>query len=532
MNRFKELGLMVDCSRNSVMTVNTVKRLIDLISSLGYNSLQLYTEDTFTVENEKYFGYLRGRYSFEELRQIDEYATGKGITLIPCVQTLAHLSKIFRWKPYWNINDCNDILLVQSDRTYELIDNIFSSLSKCFTSRIVNIGMDEAHMLGLGKFKDLHGDCDRSEIMRKHLGKVLGIARKYGFKCRMWSDMFFRLAGGGDYYNSDEKISVKAPDDLELIYWDYYSVDSDRYSKMIGAHKRLTENLCFAGGLWSWTGLVPHNAYAIKASKCAMKECIRGGVDRVFFTAWGDDGGFCSPFSVLPAVFAVSEYAKGNFDDESVKQKFSEKFGVSFDSYMTVDKPNEISTENEADIVNPSKYLLYNDTFSGMFDSAVPDGSNRKYARIAEELQSCGSFGEYDFIKQPLIALCKCLSVKAELGLNTRKAYKSGDKNNVKAVIADYDKAYDEMNDLYEKMKVYWSLLYKPHGADVLDLRFGGILARLKRNARVLKDYADGKTDKIDELEDDIYDYLGNDDFSRKPLAYNGFAKNATVNDI
>ena len=101
MNNFTSLGLMVDCSRNSVLTVSAVNRLIDLLSSLGYTSLQLYTEDTYTVENEKYFGYLRGRYSMDEIKEMDEHASEKGMTHIPCIQTLAHLSKIFRWKPYW-----------------------------------------------------------------------------------------------------------------------------------------------------------------------------------------------------------------------------------------------------------------------------------------------------------------------------------------------------------------------------------------------------------------------------------------------
>ena len=96
----------------------------------------------------------------------------------------------------------------------------------------------------------------------------------------------------------------------------------------------------------------------------------------------------------------------------------------------------------------------------------------------------------------------------------------------------DYKNAVNKTEELYENLKEYWNVLYKPHGADVLDLRFGGIIARLKRNAENLNDYIEGKTDIIEELEEEIYDYLGNEEFSGKPLAYNGFASNATVNDI
>ena len=264
-----------------------------------------------------------------------------------------------------------------------------------------------------------------------------------------------------------------------------------------------------------------------------MSECIKNGINKVFFTAWGDDGGFCSPFSVLPSIFAVSEYAKGNFDENSIKQKFFERFSVKFDDYMQIDAPNEISLKNEADVVNPSKYLLYNDCFLGMFDSAIPRDCNKKYAGIAANLRKLQIPDEYKFAFKPVISLCECLSFKAELGLKTRSAYKNGDKKQLGLLLnGDYKNAVNKTEELYENLKEYWNVLYKPHGADVLDLRFGGIIARLKRNAEKLNDYIEGKTDRIEELEEEIYDYLGNEEFSGKPLAYNGFASNATVNDI
>ena len=68
-----------------------------------------------------------------------------------------------------------------------------------FASRRINIGMDEAHMVGLGKYLDKHGFTDRISLLSEHLRRVLSIAKKYGFRPMMWSDMFFRLAGGGVY---------------------------------------------------------------------------------------------------------------------------------------------------------------------------------------------------------------------------------------------------------------------------------------------------------------------------------------------
>ena len=71
---FKTFGTMLDCSRNAVMTAESVKRWIDLTAKLGCNTLHLYMEDTYEVDGQPYFGHLRGRYSKAELKQIDAYA--------------------------------------------------------------------------------------------------------------------------------------------------------------------------------------------------------------------------------------------------------------------------------------------------------------------------------------------------------------------------------------------------------------------------------------------------------------------------
>ena len=65
---FKRFGIMLDCSRNAVMQVSQVKKMMDYMCAMGYNTVMLYIEDTYEVDNQPYFGYLRGRYSQKELK--------------------------------------------------------------------------------------------------------------------------------------------------------------------------------------------------------------------------------------------------------------------------------------------------------------------------------------------------------------------------------------------------------------------------------------------------------------------------------
>ena len=220
MNDFTTLGVMLDCSRNAVMTPAALKRYLAILAKMGYNQVQLYMEETYEVTGEPWFGYLRGRYTQEELRDLDDYAAGLGIELVPCIQTLAHLNAALRWPAYEWIKDIDDILLVGEERTYQLIERMFASLRECFRTKKIHIGMDEAHHLGRGKYFDRHGSVPASDILLGHLKKVCELADKYDFEPMMWSDMFFRIAGG--YENGlgdvDESVRALIPDNVSLVY--------------------------------------------------------------------------------------------------------------------------------------------------------------------------------------------------------------------------------------------------------------------------------------------------------------------------
>ena len=49
---------------------------------------------------------------------------------------------------------------------------MFKTLSQAFRTRRINIGMDEAQMVGLGKYLNQHGYQDRLSLMLNHFNKV------------------------------------------------------------------------------------------------------------------------------------------------------------------------------------------------------------------------------------------------------------------------------------------------------------------------------------------------------------------------
>ncbi|MCL2751842.1 MAG: beta-N-acetylhexosaminidase, partial [Firmicutes bacterium] len=501
---FGSLGIMADCSRNAVLKPDSVKKLIRLMAAMGYNTLQLYTEDTYEVNNEPYFGYFRGRYTKQEIKEIDAYAKQHGVELIPCIQTLAHLNAIMKWYGY-AIRDIDDILLVGEERTYELIEHMFSTLAECFSSRKVNIGMDEAHMLGLGRYLEKHGFKDRFEIMTSHLDRVAAIADKYGFRCMMWSDMFFRLASGGDYYNDggniSEEIIRKIPKNVSLIYWDYYSTDESKYNDMIIAHKRLKDEIIFAGGAWSWLGFTPHNALSMDRTEKALSACKKNGVKDVFITVWGDNGGECSVFKLLPALAFAAGIAQGK-SAAQIKSGFKKLVGIFFDDFMLLDNADRLQ-EAECDEANPSKYLLYNDCFMGINDCTLAGGEAEYYREAAEALKKCERNKDFGHLFKSQRLLCETLALKCDLGVLTRALYEKKDKKGIaELVTTKYRPLIKKLKEFYNVFLAYWETDYKPHGFDIQDIRLGGLITRVTHCAAKLSAFAAGKIDGIEELDE------------------------------
>lgn len=67
---FHSNGIMLDCSRNGVPTVETIKRFIYRLAHFGMNRFYLYMEDILEIEGYPYWGYMRGRYSKRRCRNV------------------------------------------------------------------------------------------------------------------------------------------------------------------------------------------------------------------------------------------------------------------------------------------------------------------------------------------------------------------------------------------------------------------------------------------------------------------------------
>ena len=503
------LGVFLDCARNNVAKISTLKRFALNAAFMGYNHLQLYLEDCFELDGEGYFGYMRGRYTAAELKELNAFCDGIGVELTPCIQTLAHLSNIFRHNVYQPINDCADILLVEDERTYALIGKMFAKIKECFTSKQVNVGMDEAHLLGAGKYLDKHGYQHRNLIIRKHLKKVLAIAEEYGLEVSLFNDMFFRVLLDGDYYDDNDAIGEmpdhikdSVPKNATLVYWDYYHLTQKPYERMLKLHKDLTDKITFAGGAWKWQGFAPFNRYTCETVFPALEACRTYDVRDIILTSWGDDGGECS-FNALLGAFAVcaEKLYQNPAEDGQTDRLCKWLTGYTAKELFALDLPN-IIVDREFNRSNPCKYLLFDDLLIGAYSDksdGETDGAYRKNAEILKTLAQRG--GEYAYLFDTMYKLCAALELKGDLARKIRLAYKQGDKAFLEKAVNDtIPQVKIRLQAFYEAFRFQWEKESKPFGFEVQDARLGGLLLRLEHVRKRLENYlVNGGT--VDELE-------------------------------
>lgn len=522
-----EIGYMADCSRNAVARVDTLKKLVRQAALMGYHFIGLYLEDTLAIPEEPYFGYMRGAYTKEEIAELVRYAELFGVEIRPYVETLAHLNQITRYEHYQKFIDTDDILLAGDERTYAFLDHYLKAVSDAFPSRRVNLGMDEAHMVGLGKYLDAHGYQNRVEIIQKHLERVMEICRKYGLQPQMWSDMFFRLAFGGEYYVKDKPMAdnVKIPEGLELVYWDYYSADEEHYDDMLRQHRKMTDKVSFAGGVWKWIGFAPHNRYSAVIGKAALSSCRRNGITSVVMTGWGDNGGEASQFSILPGLF---EDARLVYEDDLPEAAFYALTGIREEDYMKLDLSNPLP-EREDRVNNAGKFLLYNDVLLGVFDPLAKQLSNGYYEDAAKQLgDGCcedaakqPANGYYEnaakqleqavrdssgsslcYVLKTQASLCRVLQDKANLGTVIRTAYGAGDWEKLREIAEEViPQLLEKLDRFYQDFRKQWMSENKAFGFEVQSLRIGGLRQRILEVQQRLEEYLSGELAEIDELE-------------------------------
>jgi hypothetical protein len=498
----EKLGLMLDCSRNAVPKPDMLKRLICLLVLAGYNYLELYMEDVYELPDEPYFGYKRGRFSADELKEIVAFAEFFEFEMVPCIQTLAHLKHLANWWDYYIHMDLEDILMVGDEKTYNLIRKSLRFCKEVFRTSRINIGCDEAFRLGRGRYTDTFGYKSKHEVYIEHLAKVFEMCKEEGLNPEFWGDGLYRE--GFDI--STERIQSLFDGTQTPVVWSYHDQVGDETRENLQKLKNYAGHVKYAGGLLKWHGYAPNNRLSKKIIDVLVDVAEECDVTDVLMTAWGDDGDECSVFAVIPAMwFAAHKIYPCDVDISTVIEQLT---GYTCEEWEESDSLNHVIPHNNR-LNNAAKYMLSNDFLIGLLDYNIPEHSGEVYRELLAKFLHLAERNSYfAYIFQSYASLCKVLIRKATFSKRMYKAYQEKDYATMKNMVAELEDIKKDFQKFYDVYRKQWFSENKGFGFEVIDVRIGGMIGRIDTVKIMVNDYLEGRVDKIYELEEERIEYF------------------------
>ena len=511
---FESVSAMIDSSRCGVPTNNTVKSILDYLAVMGYNMMMLYTEDVIELKDRPYFGYMRGRYTVADLREIDDYAYEYGIEVIPCLECYGHMEKYLIWGEAAEIKDTKGVMMAREEKTFEFIELLISTVTGALRSNRIHIGMDEAWDMGRGAFLDKHGYVPPFDIFNEFMDRLIAITNKYGLKPMMWSDMYFRISNKNNdlYYEEDivipDDVKAKIPKEVELVFWHYGEKhECDDY--MLKKHNELDRHVIFAGGNWGWIGHFPEHNYMMSTSRFSLNACRNNNVKEAMLTIWCNDNAECDPFANLFGLSYFSELCYNeNPSDEYIMKRFEGCTGGDAELFYKMSYyHNDFERQPEHKSYSTrflGKPLFWQDIMEGLYDTHLFEKKmSDHYEATAKVYEGKSADEKWGYLYDYAYKTFDYLATKTLIAENLVPAYKAGDKELLRKIAEEYLPALKEKTiAVHASHKAAWLRNNKVIGWQNLDVRYGGVAARCDTAVMLILAYLNGEIDRLEELEE------------------------------
>ena len=527
---FETLGVMIDVSRGRVLKVDYLKQRFDRLKKMGYNAVMLYCEDTFPLEGEPKWGYMRGGYDSNEIGTLKAHADSLGMTMIPCVETLGHLEEPLRWREYAEVRNTRATLLVGEEKTYALIEKIVAFWAKAIGGKRIHLGMDEAFGFAGSKYEKKNGKRPSIDVFLEHLNRVNEICAKYGFtEPIIWSDMFYRIASKThDYYDpevkADPALANRIPKNVKLCYWDYYHTEQSYYEGMIDGHSSLGSEPMLAGGIQLWHHFLHDREKTLGTMTSMVAAAKKKGIKEFFFTVWGDYGAYGIPDVADEGLFACAELAAGRTAEPTDENcaRFKAITGMDYRSMVKLGDVNRHYADEWPDMIHEGDILYDDPLYCGNLRNYLV----RKPSEVTDRRFYCATYkdaqwrddGEkviedYRAVLEacaklrgvPAVATDLVQTLKAKLNYerDILAAWKAKDRAAIERIYKeDLPQLIAAMKTFMKRYRADWYRTSQPFGFERIQKPNAIALARLEEAKLRLGDYLAGRVPTIEELDE------------------------------
>jgi hexosaminidase len=197
---FAVRGLMLDCSRDRIPTMASLRTLLHQMAAWKLNHLQLYCEHAVSYRGHEVVSAAASPLTLDELAILDREAGDLGIALSANQNCFGHLERWFRHGAYEPLAElpgdpghhhhsgCRT-LAPSHPGSLALVRDLVAQQAAVLRAPVFNIGGDETWDLGKGRSKDLIAREGYHAVYGRFLGQVMAAARANGKVPAFWADM-------------------------------------------------------------------------------------------------------------------------------------------------------------------------------------------------------------------------------------------------------------------------------------------------------------------------------------------------------
>ncbi|WP_379132252.1 glycoside hydrolase family 20 zincin-like fold domain-containing protein [Paenibacillus sp. sgz500958] len=299
---FGARGLMLDISRNKIPKQETLYRVIDLMSDLKMNQLQLYIEGVpFAYESFPDVWALETPITGEEILLLDAYCRERFIDLVPNQNSFGHMEGWLTRPEFNALAEIPEGFMLpegmyapdfypdglfmrpgtfdtEDPAVLKLLEQMYDDLLPYFSSGQFNVGCDETYELGLGKSKDLAESLGKGSLYLSFLQKIHGLVKQRGKTMQFWGDIIIQYP----------ELIPQLPKDIIAMEWGYSAEHPFEQDTLKFREAGIPFYVC--PGTSSWNSLTGRSDNMIANLRSAAVHGKNNGAIGYLITDWGDFG--------------------------------------------------------------------------------------------------------------------------------------------------------------------------------------------------------------------------------------------------
>jgi hexosaminidase len=308
---FAARGVMLDISRNRVLTLATTLELIDMLAGWKINQIQLYTEHTFAYRAHAEVWADASPFTGQDILELDAYCRQRHIELVPNQNSFGHLHRWLRFPRYAHLAETHEVfdtpwgstmagpfgLAPEDPGSLELLRGLYDELLPHFSSRMFNVGCDETIDLGQGRSKEAVQERGMGRVYLDFVQKIYADVTARGLTMQFWGDIIIQ----------HPELIPELPKDAIALEWGYEANHPFAEHCPQFAASGLSFYVC--PGTASWCSIGGRTDNALGNLLNAAENGLTHGAAGYLITDWGDRGHWQSlPVSYLGFV-AGAAYA-------------------------------------------------------------------------------------------------------------------------------------------------------------------------------------------------------------------------------